>query len=96
MDRFVQDVAWGELIGFCELVDKVCLKAVSEIIEAARVMQYTGMCTYEHAQCRYECNDFQKAPEGEEEPGDHFVDEGGLCAAVAGVAVFDSTLGSLQ
>ena len=25
LDRFVQDVAWGKLVGLCELVDKVCL-----------------------------------------------------------------------
>ena len=73
LDRSIQDVAWGKLIGLCELVDKVCLEAVSEITKAARIVEYFGMCTYEHAQCRYEGNDFQKAPEGEEESGDHFV-----------------------
>ena len=74
LDRFVQDVAWGKLIGVCELVDKVCLNAVSETTKAARIMEHIGMCTYEHAQCRYKGNDFQKAPEGEEESGNHFVD----------------------
>ena len=68
---FVQDVAWGKLIGLCELVDKVCLRAVSEITEAGCVMECIGMCTYEHAQCGYKGNDFQKAPEGEKESGDH-------------------------
>ncbi len=74
LDRSVQDVGWGKLIGFCELVDKKCLKIVSEITKAARTVGYIGMCTYEHAQCRYKGNDFQKAPKGEEESGNHFVD----------------------
>lgn len=74
LDRSVQDVAWGQLIGFCKLVDKVRLRAVSEITKADRLKEYIVMCTYEHAQCRYKGNDFQKAPEAEEETGDHCVD----------------------
>ena len=74
LDMSVQDVARGKLIGFCEFVDKVCLEAVSKITMTARIMEYIGICTYEHAQCRYEGNDFQKAPEGEEKPGNHNVD----------------------
>ena len=74
LDRSVQDVARGKLIGFCEFVDKVCLKAVSKITMTACIMEYVGMCTYEHAQCRYEGNDFQKAPEGKKKPGNHIVD----------------------
>ena len=45
--------------------------AISETRKAAFIMGYIGMCTYEHAQCGYKGNDFQKAPEGEEESGDH-------------------------
>ena len=74
LDRSVQDVGWGKLIGFCELVDKECLKVVSKITKAAHIMEYIDMCTYEHAQCRYKGYDFQKAPEGEEESGNHFID----------------------
>ena len=74
LNRSVQDVAWGKLVGFCELVDKVCLKSVSETARAAHIMSCIGVRTYEHAQCRYQGNDFQKAPKGEEESGDHCVD----------------------
>ena len=71
LDRFIQDVAWGKLVGLCELVDKVCLNAISETRKAACIMIYIRIYTYEHAQRRYKGDDFQKAPEGEEEAGDH-------------------------
>ena len=48
LDGFVQDVAWGKLIGVCELVDKVCLKTVSEITTAARIIEYM-ICVYSRA-----------------------------------------------
>lgn len=73
LNKSLQDVSWGKLVGFCELVDKVCLKTVSEIITAARILNDIGICTYEHAQCRYKGNDFEKAPEGKEESSDHCV-----------------------
>lgn len=99
LDRSVQDVGWGKLIGFCKLVDKVCLRAVSEITEAGCVMEYIGIVLTSMPNVGIRVMISRKRQKAKKSPAiivSVYVVEGGLCATGLGVAVVASTLESLQ
>ena len=97
LDRSVQDVARGKLIGFCEFVDKVCLEAVSVITMTAHIILVCVLTSMPNVGMRVMIS--RKRQKAKKSPAiimSIYVDEGGLCAAVLGVAVVDSTLGLLE
>ena len=97
---FVQDVAWGKLVGLCELVDKVCLHAISETRKVTFMMRYLLVCvltSMPNVGIRVTIS--RKRQKAKKSPAiivSVYVDEGGCCATGIEVAVVASILESLQ
>ena len=78
-----QNIVWCEEVGVLEIMYKICLGPQLATTDDYRRHEGISLNTYQHSQCRYQCDDLHDTPEREEESRDHRGGSDGLTAATA-------------